>query len=242
MTKETNIEKIKDVAILFLHLDIKETQFPWLIQHPFWNTPFLPYEGQMVNILEEPQIYQKIIKNKEEKIQTLKDVSSILLCIDKPYRLTFLKFIREYMSIKDFSHFLGEIWISSEDPNQDVNVSTAMASRWFKKADKRYLMNDKEYQIYYNLPETLKVYRGVSVGRNPNGLSWTDDYSKAVWFAHRFDSKNQKGYVRDGEIKKKDILAYFSRRGEKEIVIDPKCLIAHSESDSRLSIKQNTKK
>ena len=55
-------------------------------------------------------------------------------------------------------------------------------------------------------------------GRNPKGMSWTRDLKKAEWFAGRFG----KGYVLEGTAEKKDVLAFFGRRNEEEIVIEAK--------------------
>lgn len=65
------------------------------------------------------------------------------------------------------------------------------------------------------------IERGVTPDDNPNGMSWTRKYDKAVWFANRFGN----GYVIKGTAKKEDVLAYFSRRGEEEIVIEAKKVI-----------------
>lgn len=55
------------------------------------------------------------------------------------------------------------------------------------------------------------------------GLSWTIDQSKAEWFARRFAMLTHLGQPRlmEGIVKKKDVLAYFNGRKEKEIVVDP---------------------
>ena len=49
-------------------------------------------------------------------------------------------------------------------------------------------------------------------------MSWTRDLSKADWFSRRFGD----GYVLKGIANKKDVLAFFSRRGEEEVVIEAK--------------------
>lgn len=108
--------------------------------------------------------------------------------------------------------------MEEENPNGDVNVSVALAARWFRLADKKSLMYDDEYETYTNLPESFIVYRGVTPGRNPNGMSWTREHDKAEWFSNRFGE----GYVLKGTVNKKDVLAFFSRRGEEEIVIEAK--------------------
>ena len=97
-------------------------------------------------------------------------------------------------------------------------MSVSLAARWFRLADKKSLMYDDEYETYTALPENFIVYRGVTPGRNPNGMSWTREYDKAEWFSNRFGE----GYVLEGTVNKKDVLAFFSRRGEEEIVIEAK--------------------
>lgn len=97
-------------------------------------------------------------------------------------------------------------------------MSVSLAARWFRLADKKSLMYDDEYETYTALPESFIAYRGVAPGRNPNGMSWTREYDKAEWFSNRFGE----GYVLEGTVNKKDVLAFFSRRGEEEIVIEAK--------------------
>lgn len=92
------------------------------------------------------------------------------------------------------------------------------------KAGKRTLMEDTDYAIYTNLPDEFTVYRGVGVGRNPKGLSWTRSYNKAVWFANRFNRDGKTGYVQGAVIKRDKVLAYFNTRNEDEIVANSKDL------------------
>ena len=132
--------------------------------------------------------------------------------------LTFLKYIKKDLSLSDFSELLGECWTEEENPNGDTNVSTSMVARWFRQADKKVLMKNDEYKVYSELPETFTVYRGVTPGHNPDGMNWTREYDKAEWFSNRFGE----GYVLKGTAKKEDVLAFFSRRGEEEIVIEAK--------------------
>ena len=81
-------------------------------------------------------------------------------------------------------------------------------------------MGQEDLAVFHQFPEEINIYRGVAVYRNPDGISWTMDSKTAEWFAHRFDTGKQHGYVRTGMIDKRHILAYFDERGEKEIVID----------------------
>lgn len=97
-----------------------------------------------------------------------------------------------------------------------------LATRWFRAADPMYLMSEEERKVYNSFENGATVYRGVAVGRNPMGLSWTDNYEEAFWFAHRFDIAGESGYVQKAQVPRDKMLAYFLRRGEYELVVDTK--------------------
>lgn len=63
----------------------------------------------------------------------------------------------------------------------------------------------------------ITIYRGVAQGRVKIGLSWTDDLDQAKWFQHRFGEGNT---LLQLNVQKKDIIAYFNTRNEKEILLD----------------------
>lgn len=51
-----------------------------------------------------------------------------------------------------------------------------------------------------------------------NGLSWTLDRDIAICFSKRFARNNDQVYLASGELDAPDILAYFSRRSESEVI------------------------
>lgn len=220
----TNLEAIKQMALDFLYMDIKENQYsPMIVCHPIFNSGFVQIKTEkgfeILNILEDDQAYTSALKNVEARIKKSNQLSEVFLIIRKPYRLTFLKFVKPFMSERDFGKMLSEIWVESEDPNNDVNVPISLSAKWFRKTNRLYLMSEKEYQKYLELPSEIILYRGVAIGRNPKGLSWTDNRKKAMWFAHRFDTDDKQGYVLSKKISKENILAVFDR-GEDEILVD----------------------
>lgn len=160
----------------------------------------------------------KACKLYEQFIDNVDDIHSISQIIQKPFKLYFLQGIQEYLSIRDFSFLLGNFWVSVEDPSGDVYVKLPTILNWFKISDKHFLMSDEERNTLNNFPDYFTVYRGVAVGRNPFGLSWTPDKTCAEWFSCRFNTELSTGYVQSLEISKNDILAYFCR--ENECVID----------------------
>ena len=71
-------------------------------------------------------------------------------------------------------------------------------------------MSPKDLWVYNNLPDEIEAYRGVSVGRNKDGLSYTMCKAKAEWFQKRFEREDKKGFLIHTIVQKKDVLAYFN--------------------------------
>lgn len=219
--KDTNLDKVKSTAIDFLYLDVEQSdRQPMLVYHPFFVSVManLPDYG-LFNILEDMGHLEEVRQIYRKNIMQAENVCYIMDMITEPYKLGFFKCITLFLSQKDLSELLSQIWVNIENPNQDVNASITDIVKWFGMADKQSLMQPQDYKVYCSLPDSFPVYRGVAIGRNPNGLSWTRNLDKAKWFAHRFDNKEQQGYVRESQIFKKDVLAYFNTRGEEEIVV-----------------------
>ena len=197
MLKTTDLNGVKDIAISFLNIDIKETPIsPIVVDHPIFESGIIVLRSEAINILT-PDGLKEVKDSYIERIKSSKNLIGVYMIIRKAYRLTFLKYIKPYLSIEDFSELLADAWVSSENPNQDANCSLSLLTKWFKEADKQVLMTEEDYKVYCNLPNKFKVYRGVAVDRNPKGLSWTPNYNKAVWFSKRFDTEDKKGYVKD---------------------------------------------
>lgn len=225
MKRNSDIEAIKEVAIEFLYIDIEETEFsPIVVMHPIFENGIISVQKngqlQMLNILENEDNLTLAREMYIERIRTQKSVMGVFMVMRKSYRLTFLKYIKEYLSKEDMSELLAFSWISSENPNQDVNVSLKSIVKWFREADKKVLMDEEEYKYYESLPQTITAYRGVSIGRNPKGLSWTCNLETAKWFANRFNRNGEEGYVQSVTIDKSCVLAYFNGRNEDELVLD----------------------
>lgn len=229
MLNQSDLSGVKQTALLFLHMPIEETPVsPIVVQHPIFETGIFNINKNgdfiTVNLLEDTENTHELIKQYENKFKNAKSVSFVYSLVRKSYRLAFLKYVKKYLSKADFSELFADAWVSSENPNQDVNVRLSTLASWFKQADKKVLMTEEDYAVYESLPSTLTVYRGVAVGRNPKGLSWTANYDTAKWFANRFNKKDKKGYIQKVTIDKSRVLAYFNTRNEDEIVVDTRGL------------------
>ena len=221
---ETNINRLKEIALNFLELDptpVKE--YPFIIIHPYFTERIMAkYKDgsrdiETFDIFEYPEKFEHLKGHIRESIQD-GDIDTIFARMLPKYYLTFLKFAKSYMSRTDFDKYLAYSWVMSENPNQDINVGILELIRWFKSADRKNLMEADELDYYNSLPDEVEIYRGIAVGRaEQEGLSWTCNRKTAEWFAHRFDIYDRKGYLLKGVVDKKDIFAYFNSRDEDEI-------------------------
>lgn len=231
MQKTTDLDGVKEQTIILARA-VQPTiikDLPFLCIHPFFNSPI--WSEQMIKDgfgkaitdipekydLTKTETYEKWLMTFEERINKCTDLRYIYMFYDNPWKLTFMRFCGQYLSKKDYAEYLANAWISEENPNMDSNVSISKAISMFKQCPKEYLMCEEDLAYYHALPEEIDVYRGVAQGRVKLGLSWTDDIEKAKWFQHRFGDDNHLLHLK---VKKKNVLAYFNTRGEKEIVLD----------------------
>ena len=158
-----------------------------------------------------------------ERIDNVTSIVGVFLYVNKPYSMTFLKYVQHYLSPQDCAKTLAECWIREEQPNMNPSITKTELSDMFKRADKKFLMSEKEYKKWQDLPEKLTIYRGVTEynGKNIRALSWMTNYDTAKWFAGRY---GEKGKVYQAEINIKHILACIDQRGESEAIVEPKYL------------------
>lgn len=218
----TNLDEIKKVAKQLLDVVKIEPseKFPIICNHPYTNTTLVLSQGHRLDLTnkEDYLVWREDVYRIIDRCQKIKD---FLMILNTAYYLTFLKFSKNYMSLEDFSSTLGEAWVMEENPNGDVNVSINTSVSWFREADKKKLMTSNDYKKWNSFDKGLVVYRGVAAGRVTNGLSWTTSIESAEWFAHRYDTAEETGYIQKLVVSdKRNILCYFSTRGEEEVIID----------------------
>ena len=238
MLKESNLPEIKKTAKAFLYMPIELTELdPFLaVTHPVFETAIfgdiVNGENVIINLLSDEEGKKRVLKKYERMIDNAEAPYKVYSLIRKLYRLTFIKFIKPYLSKCDFSELLADAWVSSENPNQDVNVNIPTLIKWFAQADKKALMTEEDYKTFSSLPSTITVYRGVAAGRNPKGLSWTANHSTAEWLSNRFNTSTKKGFIQKATIDKSKVLAYFNTRKEDELVVNIKGIDIQIEENS----------
>jgi len=135
---------------------------------------------------------------------------------ERPYRLKGLIAATKKGLKKNPSEFwalVGNVWTDSENIRQHLKQWKQL---WATElGGRRACMSQEDAVIFDSLPEQIEVWRGTNLKRQIAGLSWTLDQEKAIWFAQRAESTR---LVATGMVNKRDVLAYFGVRGEREIV------------------------
>lgn len=217
-----SIEKIRDISMgLYDVVPIRECtslKGLGLVQHPYVNS-MIWYDGEELKDLNSKKNAYECREYHRNAIYKA-DLAALFLMVRNPYKLTWFNLCKDYLTKQEYAEYLKAAWTLEENPNQDVNVSRRKALALFRRAEKLKLMDEEEYSHYEKLPQKIMVWRGVSPGRARLGLSWTDDKDVASWFMKRFERENKKGCLLEATIDKKNVLAYFNTRGEKELIVD----------------------
>lgn len=142
----------------------------------------------------------------------------------RSYRLeALMEILLNISSAKIYWELLSAVWIDSK------NVARH-ADEWFslwndRRPYKRFAMDAKERKALRRLDEELTIYRGIEEGGNPEGMSWTLDRKKAIWFA-RTGSSRSRSILLTARAHKQNAHALLLGRKESEIVIDEFDIIA----------------
>lgn len=132
------------------------------------------------------------------------------------------------MSDEDYWESLGFVIVDQEDCyRQRAYFSRLLVKTKRSKALRHLLMTPEEKESLAAMPPLLPVYRGCQAF-NKKGWSWTLAKDKAIWFSKRCYRGTP--LVLSGEVRKDDVLAYFTGRGESEILIAPNAVKVLGES------------
>lgn len=179
------------------------------IYHPlYYSIPHAPELNHLANLQFEMK--KKALAEYKQK----KKWSSYIFIYERPYRIQAFMEIMSELDDQKYWTLLGEVWADSENIWQNLEAWTELLSS--RRAGREHFMDEQEREAFAKLPEKLVVYRGYEHGKNRVGLSWTLSAEKAAWFSKRY---NRNGKVRTRTIKKSDVFAYLTGRGEDEIVL-----------------------
>ena len=200
---------------------ISDKEIPFIIYHPFIKCNPIIYQNRNGNIKKidvfNSRELNKYLNKLENYIDNCKTPLQIFNLINQPYKIYYFYMNSNNLNKKDYNDILKNIWINTEFPNADKNISVNNLLKLFKKSDTKFLMSEEERTFFNSLPDKVKIYRGTHDANNYRALSWTNDYETALWFAKRFHSD---GYILQAIVDKKDIIAFFNDRNEHELIID----------------------
>lgn len=198
-----------------LQAHLTESQMGLMIHHPL----IISLYNETMNTIINQHFRSKTEALNECEING--NWQTFVFMHERPYRIDALEEILFTNQINDptiVSQLIADVWIDSENINQELD---RWIDIWDLSLDKNFLMNADECKELNDLPDTFEVYRGVGHSDAvTHGLSWTTNRDKAIWFAKRF-SENDNSYLATGTVSKTNVLSYFLRRGENEIVIMP---------------------
>jgi len=230
MIKQTDLEKVKEVAKMFLYFKIEQSsKYEELVFHPFISSSTEMIWDSKTNTriavdvltdLEALEVYREMMKQRIDEATRLWDIH---IMINKCYKMFFLKEIASHLSTTDIGVYLRDNFSMVENVSDDVDISKFQIMMLFKKSDLNTRMHEEDRVIFDALPNDVTIYRGVR-GFNPDhaqSLSWTLDIEQARKFANRYSTG---GCVYAAIIQKGNILAYYGGRSEAEVIVDYKKL------------------
>lgn len=220
MKYHTDLDNIKETSkLICLSVPIEPLLGGIITSHPFTNTCnwYNSETGEWLDLTNKDG-FNKWTKDLFEYIDEAESVWEIYFMVNAPYKLTMIKYWKDDLCLEDFTKLFKDAWILSENPNDDINVPVDMLIQWFKKTDKRILMNNEELEVYNSLPDEFTIYRGVGRKSKRNGISWTRNKEIAEWFMSRWEDEG--GYMLMAIVKKENCLAYINARNEEEIIVD----------------------
>ena len=186
-----------------------------MIHHPYLVD--VMFGGSDVEIIRANAMFENKRNFIEQALKEKQFAKAVFLC-ERPYRL---EFFIEYLNGQEavdpnmYWGLLSEIYVDSEGASKNIDVWMMLLSECHNND---LLMNQDDLGFYRSLNNELTIYRGVeSLFSKNQSLSWTLSKETATWFANRFE---RGGIVISGTVKKKDIFAAFSGRGESEILVD----------------------
>jgi hypothetical protein len=192
---------------------VESAHFGSCIKHPLvFDMMHVPQMNAWVNA--QLRSKQKAVASAVKE----KEWHSYIFLHERPYRVHAFIDIAADMTDTQYWHNLASIWIDSENIRQNPQVWQHLLRS--KRPEREAIMDDEEREALAAMPGLIPVYQGHTAKAH-DGWSWTTDRAKAEWFARRFsDFENSAPMLTTGVVYKRLVIAYFTGRGENEIVAD----------------------
>lgn len=220
MTPE-QVKQLTDMSLSFdtgpLHPDL----VPWVqegepfasLRHPLvYEVPYFS-EHSHAN-----QVYAHKRKRLAEAMEE-QDWSTVVWLHERPYRAEALDDVAwRIEDDADYWNLVRDVWMDTENLRQwDHLIENLLHPA---ERGEPQMMDDDEQAALAAMGDPITVWRGHSQ-YNAEGWSWTVDRERAEWFARRLLHGDKAPLISKGRVRRRDVLAYLTGRGEAEIVVDP---------------------
>jgi len=191
-----------------------------VLKHPLlYSVPYTPQLNKILNAsFKAKMVYvAEALKKKDE--------GRYLLMHERPYRVSKLLELAKigyFDTVPDggnrYWQQVGQWWIDSENVHEALPQWRVLWYMQKYRIHRSACMNDDEKAHLSTLPDLIPIWHGEEIN-DVVGMSWTTDYAIAKWFANRFEAGRR---VYQGLAPKEKVIAFFSRRGESEVLINPR--------------------
>jgi len=145
------------------------------------------------------------------------DVDAYVFIHDRPFRFSALLDAKEWALKDDWFACAGSVWIDCEGPGKNAEV---WRTEVFTLPDSLLTMTERDLLHYHSLETPVTVYRGATSRYHAkNGLSWTLDKDRAIWFAKRFSKLGHCRWLAEVKVDRAHISSMFFGRGESEVIL-----------------------
>ncbi len=197
-----------------------ESSFGQALKHPLvFDVPYTPRSNHRLNYW-----YQYKLDRIREVIAE-RNYGAVIYLYERPYRLDAFHQIADHLTDEEYWALLADTWIDSENIWQNREEwGEVLAGR----PNSHLFMDEEDREKLAKLPDPIPVYRGAAAGVNDDGLSWTTDVRRAIWFANRLRRPDEQRVLVVGEVAHADVIGYLTGRGEDEIVVqNPDVVVVH---------------
>lgn len=217
--------------------ELHPTLKPWLIttdtgreilEHPICReTAYAPMLNAMINsqyLARQSAVADFLFQVGAGYVQEPEAWAYHLDMYATPHRLRILEAMAPSMDSRSYWWCLAYVWMETENHHQ---LQKVIPRAWFQSGHGEpiltALMTPDELRVYNALPdEPITVYRGYTYPEAKRGWSWSFSPAVARRFALAFASISpHEPKIIEGQVTKRDIMAFFDGRNEREAVIEP---------------------
>jgi len=231
MTHESEVEQLKRLQAMIERQEDLDPELEYFLEEdgPL-GSPAIRHP-LVYSVLHSPQLNAMVNESLRAKREacalSMKEQNwhRYVYLHERPHRLDAFLELVVLNAFKDdpdnYWRLLGDIWTDSENIWQQEDVWRRLLTDDIP--GRHHMMTaDEQEELAECFEDVIPVYRGYSRPDRLSGMSWTTNSVVAKFFARRFSEINgDRRFVAHGEVRKSDVLAYFTGRSEHEIVVDP---------------------